>query len=131
MKISDKTVTMESICKGANLAISSKSLPKHNAFTISEVIGAVTGVPKEIVLDEMMRLNTLLSMAEKTETENRFKKFTRVQDRFFSWIYECSKILGVAGESLVEDPSWYWCYDDGMTPEEATEEYKEKVLKDK
>lgn len=48
--------------------------------------------------------------------------------RFFHFVRECAKLLGIAdtdGEAkLVEDKSWYFCFDDGMTPAEAVAKYR-------
>lgn len=52
------------------------------------------------------------------------------QDRFFRWVRECAKLLGIVGTEkeplLVEDRSWFFCFDDGMTPEQAVAEYRSK-----
>jgi hypothetical protein len=50
---------------------------------------------------------------------------------FFEWVGECVKLMGGTlpqGEYLLpdKDPSWFWCYDDGMKPEDAVAEYREK-----
>jgi len=47
-------IDFDSMIREANTCLKKKQLPNHNAFTISEVIGAVTGVPKEVVLDKML-----------------------------------------------------------------------------
>lgn len=52
-----------------------------------------------------------------------------VVKNFFQWVYECCKLMGKDkdyGHNLLpaKDPSWYWCFDDGMTPEEAVAKYK-------
>ena len=49
------------------------------------------------------------------------------EPRFFSWVVECCALLGwrrEEGERLFPgaDPSWFFCYDDGMSPEEAVAE---------
>ena len=44
---------------------------------------------------------------------------------YFEWIAECCKELNWdkrEGASLVEDVSWFACYDDGMTAKEAVDE---------
>lgn len=47
---------------------------------------------------------------------------------YFNWIAEVCRLMNQPkeyGANLVEDPSWFGCWDDGMTPEEALAEYKE------
>jgi predicted RNase H-like HicB family nuclease len=54
-----------------------------------------------------------------------------MRNRYFEFIEKCGELLGRNIEQqadMVEDVSWFGCYDDGMTPEEAVKEYKEKVL---
>jgi hypothetical protein len=49
--------------------------------------------------------------------------------RFFRFIQECGKLLGKSDEEtadLLKDPSWFFCFDDGMAPEDAVQEYREK-----
>lgn len=53
-----------------------------------------------------------------------------MSDKFYEWIADCCKELGWPIEKgciLIEDDSWYWCYDDGMTPEEAVKECLDKI----
>jgi len=50
-----------------------------------------------------------------------------ITHRFFEWIAQCCKTLEwdiAQGSVLAEDSNWYACYDDGMTPEEAVQEWK-------
>lgn len=52
------------------------------------------------------------------------------QEKFFRFIRECGKLLGKTDEEtakLVEDPSWFFCFDDGLTPELAVREYLRKT----
>ena len=51
-------IEYNSILRKANICLRNKFLPKQDAFSLSEVIGAVTGVPKEIVFDQMMHERT-------------------------------------------------------------------------
>lgn len=47
------------------------------------------------------------------------------RNEFFKWVSECCKELNwdiKDGVKLVEDPNWYLCYDDDMTPKEAVDE---------
>lgn len=51
---------------------------------------------------------------------------------FFKWVEECCTLLGKPrefGEHMMPevDLSWWACFDDGMTPEEAVTEYRAKV----
>lgn len=49
--------------------------------------------------------------------------------KFFSWLAEvCAELDKPAefGVELVEDESWYFCYDDGLTPQQAVKEFKGK-----
>ena len=53
-----------------------------------------------------------------------------MRDQFFTFIRECGKLLGKNDKetaSLLEDPSWFFCFDDGMTPREAVNEYLQKT----
>ena len=53
------------------------------------------------------------------------------RERFFRFIQECGKLLGKNDKEtaeLLKDPSWFFCFDDGMTPENAVQEYREKCL---
>ena len=47
---------------------------------------------------------------------------------FFQFVRQCAILLGIQDTPdealMVEDPSWYGCYDDGLTPEEAVAEFK-------
>ena len=48
--------------------------------------------------------------------------------KFFEWVARCCEILGKPkeyGSNMMpeEDPCWFGAYDDGLTPEEAVEEY--------
>lgn len=48
---------------------------------------------------------------------------------FFIFIKRSGELLGMDAEeaaSLIDDPSWFFCYDDGLTPEQAVAEYKSK-----
>lgn len=52
--------------------------------------------------------------------------------RFFQWVAQCCVLLGKPIEYGVnmmpeKDISWWACFDDGMTPEQAVAEYKSKV----
>jgi len=57
-------------------------------------------------------------------------------EKYFTWIKQCRELLGKTstesdGEEFVamcNDISWFGCFDDGMTPEQAVAEYKQKVL---
>ena len=52
--------------------------------------------------------------------------------RFFLWVAKCCKLLGKDksyGRNMMpsEDPSWYFCFDDGLKPEEAVAKYQAHV----
>lgn len=50
-------------------------------------------------------------------------------ERYFTFIKTCAELLGITEPekqaNLLEDPSWYFCFDDGLTPEQAVKEYQE------
>lgn len=48
------------------------------------------------------------------------------RNQFFMFIRECGKLLAKNDEEtskLLDDPSWYYCFVDGMTPQESVKEY--------
>lgn len=50
-----------------------------------------------------------------------------LQNRFFTFLRECGRLLGKNDEEtskLVDDPSWFACFDDGLAPADAVREYK-------
>lgn len=52
-------------------------------------------------------------------------------NKYFEWIAECCKELHWdigRGAELIEDPSWFGCYDDGMTAASAVEEAVSKGI---
>ena len=53
----------------------------------------------------------------------------RGREKFFAWLKQVGGILGYNLEEtakLVNDISWFFCYDDGMTAEEAVAEARSK-----
>ena len=53
----------------------------------------------------------------------------RAMHRFFTWLKKVGELAGWSTEETakrVEDPSWFYCYDDGMKPEDAVAEAKSK-----
>ncbi len=55
----------------------------------------------------------------------------KIRHRFFTWITEVGKIANWTNEETatrVEDVSWFFCYDDGLTPLEAYNEAKSKGI---
>lgn len=55
-----------------------------------------------------------------------------IEKGFFPWVAKCCEIAGWSledGRYLMPeyDPSWFFCFDDGMAPEQAVEEYRSKV----
>jgi hypothetical protein len=73
------------------------------------------GKTPEVALAAVLRLLRCPMAKEKT-------------DGFFPFIRACATLLGIQDTPdeapLVEDPSWYGCFDDGLTPEEAVAEFK-------
>ena len=59
-----------------------------------------------------------------------------MSDRYFAWIAKVRELLGKSSGpddgkdfiAMCNDVSWFGCYDDGMTPEQAVNEYRQKVL---
>jgi hypothetical protein len=51
----EATIKVDTVIGRAKQAMKNRTLPNHDAFTISEVLGACLGLPKEYVLDEMMK----------------------------------------------------------------------------
>jgi len=46
---------------------------------------------------------------------------------YTKWIFEICQLLEITseeGEKLFRDPNWFFCYDDGMTPEAAIKKAK-------
>lgn len=50
----DRQISLDLMIKRIQLVIKDKLLPQHDVFSISEVLGAATGLPKEYILDEML-----------------------------------------------------------------------------
>ena len=56
------------------------------------------------------------------------KSYPKVRNpAFFQWVADCCDLLGRSiedGEAMMphNDPCWYFCYDDGMTPAGAVAE---------
>ena len=53
----------------------------------------------------------------------------RAKNKFFTWITEVGKLAGWSSDETadrVEDPSWFYCFDDGMRPEDALAEARSK-----
>jgi hypothetical protein len=56
--------------------------------------------------------------------------------KYFTFIKKCRELMGkTSGENdaddflqMVNDVSWFGCYDDGLTPEQAVKEYGQKRL---
>lgn len=55
--------------------------------------------------------------------------------RYFNWIKKARELLGKTSGpedgtdfiNMVNDVSWFGCFDDGMTPEEAVAEFNRKT----
>lgn len=52
-----------------------------------------------------------------------YKDFTP-GPKYEAFILEVSKLLDLDVQFLKEDPSWYWCYDDGYSPEKAVQVFQ-------
>lgn len=53
----------------------------------------------------------------------------RAQHKWFTWIAEVGRIVGWSVDEVadhVNDPNWFGCFDDGMTPKEAVREARSK-----
>lgn len=53
-----------------------------------------------------------------------------LKNRFFTFLRECGRLLGKDDNQtaeLIEDPSWFFCFDDGLTPTEAVRKYQEHL----
>ncbi len=58
------------------------------------------------------------------------------EERYFTFIKKCRELLGkTSGEAdekdflaMCNDVSWFGCYDDGMTPEQAVAEFQRKTM---
>ena len=53
----------------------------------------------------------------------------RLRNNFFKWFSEVQKLAGWSNEETgkrIENPSWFFCFDDGMKPEYALEEARSK-----
>jgi hypothetical protein len=60
-------------------------------------------------------------------SEEEIKERTR--NKFFTWITKVGELAGWSREEIagrLEDPCWFFCFDDGMKPEEALAEAKSK-----
>jgi len=50
---------------------------------------------------------------------------TEIHRQYFKWIANVCGVLKwdiMKGADLIGDPSWFYCYEDGLTPEEAVQE---------
>lgn len=58
------------------------------------------------------------------------------EERYFTWIKTCRELLGKPSTpddgpefvAMCNDVSWFGCYDDGMTPDQAVAEFKRKEM---
>jgi hypothetical protein len=54
-----------------------------------------------------------------------------MRNQYFEWLAKVCILMGqpiAYGATLIEDQDWFGCFDDGMTPEEAFNEAKEKKI---
>ena len=111
----------------------------HNGEYIGEIElddeGQAWYFPKKGKRDYVLSVADLQELAwymEKLETESMGKKDEiHPSPRYFKWIAQCCKELNwetKEGDQLVEDPNWFGCYDDGMTPKEAVEAISKGVV---
>ena len=63
-------IELDSMLRKAIICLDSKFMPSHDAFSISEVLGACTGIPKEMILDQMMKMRQTM----KEERDKKMKK---------------------------------------------------------
>lgn len=52
--LNESVIKLDTIFREASQVIKNKTLPNHDAFTISEVIGAVLNLPKEYVIKQIL-----------------------------------------------------------------------------
>ncbi len=55
----------------------------------------------------------------------------RARNKWFTWITAVGKIVGWSREEIaanVNDPNWFGCFDDGMSPEDAVTEARRKGI---
>lgn len=45
-------------------------------------------------------------------------------EKYLNWLEKVALILQCPIEPLKTDESWFWCFDDGMTPEKAVREFR-------
>ena len=59
----------------------------------------------------------------------KFKKFDNDKYIWFEWVYECEQLPDSPSDRIIlTDTAWKRCFDKGLTPKEAVEEYlKQKV----
>ena len=54
--------------------------------------------------------------------------------KFFEWVVECCRHLGkpaTYGETLLQDPCWFFAFDDGLTAKQAVSKYKDALNNNK
>ena len=54
-QVDSQTISYSMLFGRAAEALKNKSLPDHNAFTVSEVLATCMGLPKEIVIEEIRK----------------------------------------------------------------------------
>ena len=52
--MNESIIKVSAIIENAAKVLKNRELPSHNAFTISEVLGAALALPKEYIMDEML-----------------------------------------------------------------------------
>jgi len=55
--IMEKTIEIKQVIENTKAIIKSGNFPNHDAFGISAIVGAAINVPKEEILDAMLKSN--------------------------------------------------------------------------
>lgn len=48
--------------------------------------------------------------------------------QYLLWLNEVSALLNIDVEELKKDDCWYWCFDDGYSPQRAVDKYKKSLI---
>jgi hypothetical protein len=57
-------IEYKDMIRKANICLRDKLLPNHSAFTVTEVVEALTGIPKEVVFDNLLKDRAALDAGE-------------------------------------------------------------------
>lgn len=61
-------------------------------------------------------------------SDEKLNALVGAPNKFFEFIAACAALLKMPkayGEELLKDRCWFFCFDDGLTPEQAVEKYKQ------